>query len=698
MENIQEHSSTMIHRDISWLSFNERVLQEAKDKRNPLLERLKFLGIYSKNIDEFFHVRMAYHLNLVRINKSTRKKLDYNPKKLIKQIIEIANVQQIEFSRIFEEEIRPELKLNGISLITLESINETQKEFIVDYFHNTLRLYVEPVLMRGKKINPFLKDGSLYLGVHFQDGPDQLKEVEYGLVRIPSDLLPRFIELPTDNNEHHIIMLDEVLRYGLVLLFPGFKIKGSYSFKLTRDAELYIGNQISGNLKEAIKKSLSKRQIGRPARFVYDRNMPVDLLDILSESFDLNKYDRIKAGKYQNLSDLLKFPSFGKSFLKNKPLGILTYPAIEESYNPFNSISSQDHYIHPPYHSFESVIRFFEYASTDLCVTEIYITQYRIGQESRILNALITAAQHSIKVTVFVEVQARFDEELNLFWGERLEQAGVNVIYSIQGIKVHSKIGHIVRVENDKAECFSILSTGNFHEGNSSIYSDLCLFTSDKRICQEVNKIFQYLQEPGNKKPIFQHLLVGKFNLRQSLYDMIEKEIEQASIGKEAHIVLKMNSLEDPEIITKLYEASKAKVKIELIVRGICCLVPGIVGLSENIRVVSIIDRYLEHARIYYFHNAGSDKLYLSSADWMTRNLSRRIEAAFPIYSPAIKKEIIQMLQIQLSDNVKARLLDAEQKNSYVKNNKVSIQAQETIHQCLATKTNTTPLVASDSF
>ena len=671
-----------IHRDVSWLSFNARVLQEAMDKRNPVLERVKFLGIYSKNLGEFFHVRMPYHLNLIRINKSTRKRLSYSPKQLVKRLINIVNEQQIEFTRILRSEIVPELESHNIFFRDLEDISEIQREFIQEYFANTVRLHVDPLLMRGKSISPFLKDGSLYLGILItnKNNLSGMVNDEYGLVRIPSDILPRFVDLPSDESRTEVILLDDIVRYGLPILFSGFKVGAAYSFKMTRDAELYIDNKVSGELKEAIKKSLHKRQTGVPARFVYDRNMSPDLLAYLTDTFDLKKYDKIKEGRYQNYHDLLKLPNFDKLELLDKPLAKLCYSPLEKSIDPLMKITERDHIIHPPYHSFESVIRFFEYSSIDNTVEEILITQYRIGDNSRILNALIHASLQGKKVTVFLEIQARFDEKSNLAWGEKLERAGVKVIYSIPGIKVHCKIGMVKRKINGQVETFSLLSTGNFHEDNSKIYSDMCLFTADPRLCEEVGRVFDYIVTNANTTTNFRHLLVGKVNLREKLDELIDKEIANATNFNNGHIILKMNSLEDPAIIEKLYEASNANVKIDLIIRGICCLTPGIPNVSENIRIVSILDRYLEHARVYYFHANGDQHLYLSSADFMTRNLIRRVEVGFPIYDAKIKETIFKILELQLSDNYKSRHIDAESKNAYVVNGKSTIQSQTSIH------------------
>ena len=377
----------------------------------------------------------------------------------------------------------------------------------------------------------------------------------------------------------------------------------------------------------------------------------------------------------------IKFPSFNRKDLLNTPLTALEYPLLEASINIFDTIQASDHFIHPPYHKFDAAIRFFEQASQDIEVTEIWITQYRIGTNSKILHALIQAARNNINVTVFVEVQARFDEKSNLEWGELLEQAGVNVIYSIPGIKVHCKIGLVTRIRDGKSEQYSILSTGNFHEGNSKVYSDMCIFTYDNRLSAEVESIFNYLQNNDDQLPHFNHLLVGKRNLRGALEALIDNEIEHAKNGKKAHILLKLNSLEDSRMIDKLYQANRANVQIDLIVRGICCLIPGIVGLSENIRVISILDRYLEHARVYYFYSGGQELLYLSSADWMTRNLSRRIEAAFPIFDKHIKQMIIMTLHLQLKDNTKARIIDSNMLNQYVKNTQPSFQSQLAIYR-----------------
>ena len=685
---IEINDALYVHRDLSWMSFNERVLQEAKDPSNPLFERIKFLGIYSKNIGEFFNVRMANHLNLIRMNKKMKKKLDFSPKKLLKKIISISNQQQTEFSRIMNQEINVELKNNGILIKDLNDLSPEQILFIKEYYNNTLRLYAQPLLMRGKKINPFLKNGSLYLGILLKEKNKSNGIKEYGILRIPSVELPRYILLPSHSEAKELIILDDIIRYSIPLLFPGFEIEGAFSFKLTRDAELYIDNEFSGNLKDMIRKSLIKRQIGPPARFVYDREMPDELRNYLSTAFELNKFDMIREGRYQNNFDLLDFPDFEKYELKNKKLMSLEYRPLQNESTIFRVIKMKDHMIHPPYHSYDSVVKFFEVAAKDSKVTEIKITQYRVSKSSLIMQNLMVAAKSGKKVTVFVEVKARFDEKSNLEWGEKLEAAGVKVIYSIPGIKVHSKIALVKRIERKKEKLYSFLSTGNFHEDNAKIYSDMGLFTADVAITKEVSSIFSNLEGEINNNIEYNHLLVGKSNLREKLIDMIDNEIRLAKLGKKASILLKMNSLQDKVMIDKLYEASQAKVDIRLIIRGVCCLKPNIVGLSENIKVISIVDRYLEHARVYVFNNDGIEKIYLSSADWMLRNLSRRIETAFPIYDKDLRNEIMTILNYQLNDNVKARIIDQKQTNKYVRNDSPKFQSQIEIYNYLLQKSN----------
>lgn len=672
-----EDNLPYIHRDISWLSFNYRVLQEAMDPSVPLFERIKFLAIYSSNLDEFFRVRMANHRSLLRVSKKTKRELEISPKIIVREIQKIVNKQQEEFNRIFERQIIPELKKHHINILRRLDLNEEQKEFVESYFKDHMLPFVQPVLMVGKKIRPFLNNAALYLTVNMRPNDEPDAPNEYAIVKIPSDHLPRFIKLPSPSSRHDIIILDDIVRHSISWMFPGYDIIDTYSIKLTRDAELYIDDEFSGDLIQKIKESLSKRHVGPASRFVYDREIPTELLNFLMEVFELDKYDLLREGRYHNNFDFFKFPDFGLTHLKNPPLSPLPYRPLEDVKDFYKAIAQKDHMIFVPYHSYNSVMRFFEEASKDPKVTHIKIVQYRVARNSRIMQALMDAVKAGKQVSVFIEVKARFDEEANLEWGEKLEKAGVTVHYSFPGIKVHSKLALVRRVEAKGAKIYSYLSTGNFHEDTAKVYTDFGLFTADERLTNEVARIFSFLETVKLPLHDFEHLMVGKFNLRSGLEKLVDYEIQQARAGKHAEMILKMNSIQDMPMIKKLYEASQAGVKIKLIIRGICCLVPGVKDLSENIEAISIVDRFLEHARVFIFHHGGEELVYLSSADWMVRNLTYRVETAFPIYNPDLKKEIQDYIQIQMNDNVKSRILDKNLSNQYRKDGSdIAIRSQ----------------------
>jgi len=656
-----------IHRDISWLSFNYRVLQEAMDPTVPLFERVKFLAIYSSNLDEFFRVRMANHRNLLRVGKKTKKELDFDFKQLVQEIRRIVNLQQEAFSEIFDKIIIPELREQDIYMLRRLDLNDEQILFVENFFQEFMLPFVQPVLLIKDKIRPFLNNAALYMTLWLKEIDDPKGADQYAVVKIPSDHIPRFIELPSPVGQKHLIMLDDIVRHSVSWMFPGYEILDTYSIKLTRDAELYIDDEFSGDLVQKIKDSLQRRHVGPASRFVFDRSMPTELLEFLKDVFSLEKIDTLREGRYHNNFDFFKYPSFGLEHLKNTPLPPLPLPQLEQTEDIFTAIQEKDHLIHVPYQSYESIIRFFENAARDPQVTHIKITQYRVARKSRIMQALMDAVRAGKQVSTFIEVKARFDEEANLKWGERLEKAGVQVQYSFPGVKVHAKIALVRRIEKDGPKIYSYLSTGNFHEDTAKVYGDFGLFTANAEICNEVARVFSFLETVKVPPAQFDHLLVGQFNLRTKLEALINYEIKQAKAGKPAKIILKMNSIQDEKMIRKLYQASNAGVKIQLIIRGICSIVPGVKGFSENIEAISIVDRFLEHARIFIFHHGGADRIYLSSADWMVRNLSHRVETAFPIYDPAIKKEIIDHINIQLADNVKARIIDLEFKNEYAK-------------------------------
>lgn len=666
-----------IHRDISWLSFNYRVLQEAKDPAVPLLERLKFLAIYSSNLDEFFRIRVAGVRKLKKVGKKTKAELDFNPSELLQEMFAIVNRHQHEISQIFEHQIVPELRRHNVRLLRRTDLNAEQRLFVENYFDENLLPFVMPVLLVKERIRPFLANAHLYLAVHLRLKKKPLSPSEYALVKVPSDQLPRFVQIPSSSETHDIIMLDDIVRNSLIDLFPGYDIQDTYSIKLTRDAELYIDDEYSGDLVQKIKSSLQKRQVGATSRFVFDREMPEHMLSYLRETFLLKKNDMLPEGRYHNNFDFFKFPDFGLTHLKNKPLPPLPHPDLQQAEDPFAVIRAKDQMVHVPYQTYDSIVDFFEKAAQDPAVTHIKIIQYRVAKNSRILRSLMEAVQKGKQVSVFVEIKARFDEAANLEWGERLEKNGVRVHYSFPGVKVHSKLALIRRIEDNNPRLYCYLGTGNFHEETAKVYSDFCLLTADARLCNEVSRVFSFLENIKPPKQEFEHLLVGKFNLRPGLYALIDHEIALAQKGENAAMTIKLNSLEDKEMILKLYTASQAGVKITLIIRGICCLVPGIKGLSDNIEVISIVDRFLEHARVFIFHNGGQEKMYMSSADWMERNLSYRIETTFPIYDPDLQQDVKNIIDLQIKDNVKARNIDAKNQNEYRRNNPdIPIRAQ----------------------
>lgn len=665
-----------IDRDISWLSFNYRVLQEAKDPTVPLLERLKFLAIYSNNLDEFFRVRVANHRNLLRVGRKTRQQFEYEPKAVLKEILKIVDTQQEEFSHIFEDQILPELAKHNVVLKRRLQLNKEQREFVEVYFRENMLPFVQPVLLVKGKIRPFLNNAALYMVVNLKDKEDG--RVHYAIVKIPSDHLPRFVQLPSGSDKRkELIMLDDIVRHNLSQMFPGYEIIDAYSIKLTRDAELYIDDEYSGDLLTKIKNSLNKRQVGPPSRFVYDREMPKELLDFLVESFDLDRDDLLVEGRYHNNFDFFNFPDFGLTHLKLQALPPLPFHELDDETDFFGALRKKDHLLYPPFYSYDPVVRFFAEAAKDPAVTHIKITQYRVAKKSQIMNALVDAVAAGKQVFVFIEVKARFDEEANLRWGEKLEAAGVKVAYSLPGVKVHAKMALIRREDDDGPRLYSYLSTGNFHEGTARVYCDFGLFTSDPRLTSEAGRLFTFLETGIKPMQPFKHLKIGQFNLRSALENLIHQEIKNHEEGKPAGITLKLNSIQDKKMISKLYEASRAGVPIRLIIRGICSLVPGKEGWSEKIEAVSIVDRYLEHARVFVFENGGTPKYFLSSADWMIRNLSFRVETIFPVYDPEAQHILRDILEIQWSDNIKSRVLEEHQLNRYRRNDtEIAVQSQ----------------------
>ncbi|MFC2088805.1 polyphosphate kinase 1 [Calditrichota bacterium] len=675
-----------MNRELTWLSFNHRVLQEAKDKRVPLLERIKFMAIFSSNLDEFYRVRVASLRYLLELKRKIQKKIEFDPVILLKKIQQIVEVHQEELGDIFRNEILNDLEKNNIYLIDESKLNQDQQKYIEQYFKEEVHPYLQPSILVKDKVSYFLKNNALYLTVKLTSkivrgdiNSNKVTRANYALLEIPTRLLPRFIVLPDIKSKKYVIFLDDIIRFNLPLLFPGYQIDSAYSVKLTRDAEIYIDDEFSGDLLLKIKKGIEKRKTGVPARFLYDNKMPEDHLKFLRSAFSLNKEDLVPGGRYHNFSDFFSFPSLGSKDIQYKNIPSLKIPQFEGGQSIFSIIKQDEFLLYYPYHFYDYILRFLKEASSDKDVSAINITLYRVASDSKITRALIQAANNGKKVTAFVEIKARFDEEANLFWAAELEKACVKVLYSFPGLKVHSKLCLIERKDN----YYAYLSTGNFNEKTAKIYTDFGFFTTDKKLTKEIKQVFKYLE--GKTKTVkFNHLLVAPFNMRKKFNELINNEIENAKKGKKAEIILKLNSLQDQKMIEKLYSASNAGVHIKIIVRGICCLLPGVKNLSENIEAISIVDRFLEHTRVYVFHNDGDEKYYIASADWMKRNLSRRIEVGFPVYDRKIEHQLREIINIQLSDNVKARIIDKKQKNEFRKNDGVSlVQSQLKIYDYL---------------
>ncbi len=666
------------NRELSWLSFNHRVLQEAKDPSTPLYDKIKFLAIFSSNLDEFFRVRVASLRSLLDLKKKTQKELKFDVEKLLEKLHKTVVKMQEEYGDTFVNIIKPELEQNNIYLIDHTQLNIVQKEFISELFNSQVVPHIMPMIIARKKITPFLRNQRLYLAVklsskHNGSSDKQLKHKRYlsAIVEIPTNHIDRFILLPKIGNNNYVMFLDDIIRYFLPNIFYGYNVHESYAVKLTRDAELYIEDEFSGNLLDKMKKSLAKRSSGAPSRFLYDRSMPASFLNFLKEALLLSEEDLYPGGKYHNFSDFFTFPNPGIKELNYPDMKPLKSKELDLKKNIFDSAAEHDQLLYFPYQSYDYVINAVEQAAKDPAVKSIKITQYRVAKDSKIVNALVKAAHRGKEVTAFVEIKARFDEEINIKSAEEMQKAGVKVLYSLPGLKVHAKIALITREENNILRNYAYLSTGNFNEKTARLYTDYGFFTANPGIADEVEKVFEALE--GNISEFeFKHLLVAHYGMRQGFQAMIENEIAFAQQGQPAAITIKLNSLEDERMIKKLYEASNAGVKVNMIVRGICCLIPGIKSMSENIRGISIIDRFLEHDRVYIFNNGGDEKIYLSSADWMKRNLSRRIEVAFPVYDNDLKNIIKHIVNIKLSDNVKARVIDEKQTNAYRKTDSIS--------------------------
>jgi len=661
------YNSKFYHRDLSWLRFNHRVLQEAADKRNPLYERIKFLAIFSSNLDEFFKVRVSDIRQIKNVEKPLRKKLITKPNKVLKEIKKQVALLQEDFGEIYKSQILPELEANNILIIDYHQFNTSQREIAESYFKKTLSPKLDLKNTYHEKADTiFVVNEASYLTT--------ISGETLHLVKIPDDE-PRFFSFPAENGKHFITFIDDILKYSLAKIHPDEKVR-YYALKISRDAELYIEDEFSGNLMKKIKESLPKREKGQPTRVLIDERMPESLQERLKKVLGIYNADLILGGRHHNFKDFFKFPNPNSdaSFSFEK-FPSIKHPVLSKSKDIFKTINEKDQLLHFPYQSFEPVIGLLEQAASDPTVKTIKMTMYRLASESRLNTAITKAAKNGKEVIVFIEVKARFDERNNIKWGTIFKENGATVIYSYADIKVHSKILYIERQENENKKRYAYISTGNFNETTAKLYADYGIMTANKKITKDLNKVFLVLEGitiiPKTKK-----LLVSPYTTRQTFERLIDQEILNANAGKEAYIILKMNSLQDKALIEKLYEANNAGVKIRLIVRGICSLVAGIENQSENIYITSILDRFLEHGRVYIFGNDNEEKMFIGSADWMTRNLNHRIEVLTPILDKDIHKTLRDLIDIQISDNIKARVIDAEQKNEYVTNSENKVRAQ----------------------
>lgn len=670
--------NTYVNRELSWLKFNARVLQEAADEKVPLLERLRFAGIFSNNLDEFFKVRYAT-VKRVAMNESSDKELGVHAKELLEEITkEVIQLQDESLSII--NTITEELEKEQIFIVNEKTLLPEHEAFVNTYFYDKVRPALFTIILNDLEKFPQLKDDVAYLAVKMTLKEDEKasgvqkffsskaykEKIQYALIELPTTL-NRFIELPQVGDKHYIIMLDDVIRFCLHLIFSIFNYESlsANMIKITRDAELDIDDDLSKSFVEKISSSVEDRRKGAPVRFVYDKTIDKDTLHFLIEKMGIVNTDSvIPGGRYHNRRDYMSFPSLGRTDLTYAPIHPLPVKGLTSEESLLKKIAEKDYLQFTPYHTFSNIIWFLREAALDPKVKSVKITIYRLAKNSQVVNSLINAVKNGKKVTVQIELQARFDEESNIRYAEQLKAEGVKLIFGVRGLKVHSKICVIEREEGKGIKRYGFISTGNFNESTAKVYTDYTLFTANQDILKEVNKVFNFFETNYNIQK-YKHLIVSPHYTKKILKQLIDEEIKNAKAGKEAYIKLKMNNITSYKMIDKLYEASRAGVKIQMIVRGICCLVPGIEGMSENIEVISIVDKFLEHPRLFIFGNNGNPKIYISSADWMTRNISFRVEVGCPIYDETIKQELIDTFEISWADNVKARVIDQAQDNHY---------------------------------
>ncbi|MBC6112061.1 polyphosphate kinase 1 [Pedobacter fastidiosus] len=674
-------ATSFFNRDLSWLKFNDRILVEAERNTVPLLERIKFLSIFSSNLDEFYRVRMPVLLALEKLSNKENNDIQIEDDLLI-TANQLISDQQQRYGLVLKTDIIPQLKKNHINLIYAEVFPDEIKKEVTRFFLSQVMAFLQPVYV-DDTTNFFPSNNELYFLVNLKSEAKS-KAV---ILNIPSNELPRFLKIE-QNKETFIVFLDDIVRNHLNYIFPNDEVLGCFSFKVTRDAEIDLKDEYSGSLSDQLEKQLLKRDFGLATRFLHQPGIPADVLDLLKKLFNLKKANMVEGGQYHNLKDFMSFPVSLPNLSNDKWPKICNTDGIEKTLT--EEIYKNDIIIHTPYQSYDSILRFFNEAAVDATVEEICVTLYRVASDSKIVNALISAAKNGKKVSVLVELKARFDEANNIKWAKKMKAVGVEIIYSVTALKVHAKVALVKRKIGNRTRNVGLFATGNFNESTAAFYTDHILMTANKEMLREVELLFIFLRK--REKPTspdlikFKHLLVAQFNLQQAFLNLIDREIDHAKMGKPASITIKMNNLEEKVLINKLYEASEAGVKIDMIVRSICRLIPGVAGMSENIKITRIVDRYLEHGRIFVFHNLGKEEVYLGSADWMNRNIYRRIEVCFPIYDQKIKAEILDILNLQKQDNVQAVIINEHMNNIPVEMGKVQIESQKEIYQYLKNK------------
>lgn len=679
----------IIPRDISWLSFNGRVLQEAADESVPLRERIRFLGIFSNNLDEFFRVRVATLKRMIELGTKARIHLETGPQKILDEINAKVTEQQNEFNRIWNEILR-ELKKQKIFLINEKQLNKEQQKFVAAYFHDEVRSNIVPLMIESLQAFPTLNDKSIYLACKLAKSDGSIPQ-KFALVSVPVNRLPRFIILPSNQQGQYIILLEDVIRFSLPQIFAlfGHDIFSSNIIKVTRDAEIDIDNDVSTSFIQKIEKGVKNRKKGKPVRFIFDKDIDPSLLTYLIKRLGLSVKDNIQSGgRIHNFKDFMNFPD-AVFLTKNPRKKPFIHPLLQNVNSVTNVILERDVLLNFPYHSFDSIIDLLREAAISPDVISIKLTCYRLALQSKIINALTNAVRNGKQVTVILELRARFDEEANLKWKEILEEAGVKVFIGIPNMKVHAKICLIKKKINNHTFHYGFVSTGNLNEKTSSLYSDHCLLTSERNIMADVNRVFSYLENPRNTQLLrdCQTLMPSPVAMRRQLMMLIDKEIKAAKDDKHSSIILKLNSLSDEKLIMKLYDAARSGVKIKLVIRGISCMYTENKKFRKKVNAISIVDEYLEHARVLIFHHDGKEKTFISSADWMVRNLDHRVEAAVPILDKNIQQELKDILDIQLNDNVKARILDNDLDNEYVNpRNTKKIRSQIEIYNYLLKK------------